>query len=252
MTPENDKMLCDKYPKIFARRHMPMDQTCMCWGIEPSEGWLKLIDDLCAKLQAIADIAGVQTIAEQVKEKYAGLRFYYDIDDTLARQRSAKSQDGIPGFSPLDDELLPWHDIIDDVVNHACDMSFSTCEECGEHGEEVKRGSWWMTRCEKHLQPGDKVRWIEMITQEEKKRRRKAEEEAWQKEQKAFQEKVLTGDGGEPSADIPGDAFTGGTLAADEQIAPDEFCKDVMESFKQYQAGHIDADIDGPPPEDKP
>lgn len=54
MTPELDKQLCEKYPKIFAQRNLPMTQTAMCWGF-PGDGWYWLIDNLCELIQSKID-----------------------------------------------------------------------------------------------------------------------------------------------------------------------------------------------------
>ena len=240
MTPEQDKLLCEKYPKIFAQRHMPMDQTCMCWGLDTLGGWAKLIDELCGRLQAIADTVGIQVVATQVKEKYAGLRFYYVADGE--------------GCKLPEEEARVWHDIIDDLVEKACSESEQTCEECGKHGEVVVRHGWWMTRCKEHSKEPECLhrytKWLAMneinrLKEEEEEKR--AEEEA---KRKAIDEDERKG-----AIDIPEDALTGGTLASDEQIAPDEFCKGVMEGFEQFKAGQVvpmDDVLGGPPSEKKP
>jgi hypothetical protein len=51
MSPELDKKLVKKYPKIFADRYGDMCTTCMCWGFECGDGWYWLIDALCSNLQ---------------------------------------------------------------------------------------------------------------------------------------------------------------------------------------------------------
>lgn len=51
MSPELDKKLVEKYPKIFANRFGNMKDTCMCWGFSCNDGWYWLIDSLCSNLQ---------------------------------------------------------------------------------------------------------------------------------------------------------------------------------------------------------
>ena len=224
MTPENDKLLCEKYPKIFAQRHLPMDRTCMCWGLDTLNGWAKLIDELCGRLQAIADTVGIQVVATQVKEKYAGLRFYYVADGE--------------GSKLPEEEARVWHDIIDDLVEKACSESEQTCEECGKHGEVVVRHGWWMTRCKEHSKEPECLhrytKWLAMneinrLKEEEEEKR--AEEEATQKAIAASQKVIAR-------------------AAKAKEPRADKFCKGVLKAHKQYRAGKVvpmDDVLKGPP-----
>jgi hypothetical protein len=54
MSPEKDNELCNKYPIIYRDRHGSMRETCMVWGFSCSDGWFNLIDEVSAKLEAIA------------------------------------------------------------------------------------------------------------------------------------------------------------------------------------------------------
>lgn len=179
MSPELDKELCKKYPKIFKDRHSSMQNTAMCWGFECGDGWYNIIDRLCANIQghidwqrkmrardlkfnralksALAgdksslikyhtyagkvdnqtlkyveeDIAKAtyrpvtaavhQVVAVQVKEKFGGLRFYYDGGDKYINGLSAMAES----------------------------MSYVTCETCGKPGKP-SRGGWIQTLCEEH------------------------------------------------------------------------------------------------------
>lgn len=126
MSPDNDKALCEKYPKIFANRHKDMRTTAMCWGFDCGDGWYALIDALCKHLQDMTDYNPNHTqfpqiIASQVKEKYGGLRFY-----TIA---SSDYQDG--------------------AIAMAESMSFRICDVCGASGKPNSEG-WIHTRCEAH------------------------------------------------------------------------------------------------------
>ena len=126
---EYDNYMCKKYPKIFRDRNAQMTDTCMCWGFNINEGWHELLNELCEKLQLLEDTMGIETIAAQVKEKFGGLRFYYDIH-----------------FTPEKDSKI-WMDIISDLVSYTEHLSFHTCEKCGKHGE-VRGGGWIKTLCD--------------------------------------------------------------------------------------------------------
>lgn len=80
MKPELDKALCEKFPKLFADRHKPMTETCMCWGFDCGDGWYWLINSLCEAIQNHIDNCHPhppQVIVDQVKEKYGRLCFYF-------------------------------------------------------------------------------------------------------------------------------------------------------------------------------
>jgi hypothetical protein len=174
MKQELESALYEKYPKIFEDRHKPMTETCMCWGIECSDGWYNIIDNLCSNIQHRIDqsveynirdqnynsilnkaMAGdknsfheyfkqsyqseermkealekglrevrpviPQVVAEQVKEKFGTLRFYYRGGD----------------------------DYISGLVSMAESMTSVTCEECGNTGTASGSG-WIRTLCETH------------------------------------------------------------------------------------------------------
>lgn len=67
-----------------------MTETCMCWGLEVPQRWLPIIDELCDAMTNctyITTTAGFegsikfpQVVAEQVKSKFNGLRFYYRLE----------------------------------------------------------------------------------------------------------------------------------------------------------------------------
>ena len=127
MRDELDKQLCERYPKIFRDRHAPMTETCMCWGLEVGDGWYPVIDRLCSQIQNHIDWRNrdsetvTQVVATQVKEKFGGLRFYYDGGD----------------------------DVVDGMVRMAESWAGATCEECGSPGER-RGGGWIRTLCDQH------------------------------------------------------------------------------------------------------
>ncbi len=127
MKPEIDNLLCERYPKIFVDRNKPMTETAMCWGFEHGDGWFNIINQLCANIQHHIDWKTKQghtisqVVAEQVKEKFGTLRFYYHGGD----------------------------DYISGLVSMAEAMSGVTCEECGAPGQTGGQG-WISTRCETH------------------------------------------------------------------------------------------------------
>jgi len=127
MKQELDEYLCKVFPKIFAERNLPMQETAMCWGFDCGDGWFNIINQLCQNIQHHIDWKNkekevvAQVVVSQVKEKYGTLRFYYSGGD----------------------------DTIDGMVSMAESMSGVTCEECGNIGES-NNGGWIKVLCETH------------------------------------------------------------------------------------------------------
>lgn len=124
MSPNLDKQLVEKYPKIFSQKIF----------FECGDGWFGLIDKLCHYLQFNIDhnshVKGVegstrypQVVATQVKEKFGTLCFY-------ARNASYE-QDGLIGFVEY--------------------LSGSVCEVCGAPGKSNSEG-WIKVRCDEHTE----------------------------------------------------------------------------------------------------
>lgn len=122
MSPENQKSLIEKFPKIF-------DED---FYFECSDGWYDLVFTLCANIQNYVDhynestkqfmkegTEPFQVKASQVKSKFAGLRFYTDNTS---------------------------HDEVHGMIRMAESMSFKICEQCGHKGSRKGKG-WIFTMC---------------------------------------------------------------------------------------------------------
>lgn len=157
-----DQKLCEKYPLIFRDRHEDPSKTCMYWGLAVGDGWYDLLDKLCALIQGHLDwrIRSIelalsfnkdlaedaknnfedreawmsrepraiperieQVRAVQVKEKFGGLRFYYNGGDEYVRG----------------------------LVTMAEEMSYRICEVCSDKAAPTQ-GGWIRTLCEEHRQ----------------------------------------------------------------------------------------------------
>ena len=180
MHPLLDEYICKKYPKIFADRHKSMKETCMCWGLDVGNGWLYLIDNLCQNIQHHIDTphwvynektkeyeeppkgatACSQVVADQVKEKFSGLRFYVHGGDEYTHA----------------------------LIDQAEDLSYFICEMCGRMDETVGRNhkGWIQTTCKEHSKgkedftPNGKPELAEIwkkVREDEEKDRQKQEEQ---------------------------------------------------------------------------
>ena len=108
-------------------------------GFSVGTGWWPIIESLCANMQSHIDHkekqgqAIPQVVVEQIKEKFGGLRFYY--------------QGG-------DDEISGMVRMAEAWANHSC-------EECGAPGKRTSEG-WIKNLCEFHLAEREAIRAEEM------------------------------------------------------------------------------------------
>ena len=140
MKSELEQQLAERYPKIFSKIAY----------LECDDGWVNLIDVLCSSIQNHIDAREAsikrtiqynernqsnsdcilrdiptsipQVVADQIKEKFGGLRFYY---------------------SGGDEE-------VSGMVTLACNLSERTCEVCGNIGTFRTDRSWIRTLCDEH------------------------------------------------------------------------------------------------------
>lgn len=90
------------------------------------EGWRDLLERLCARIEA-ALAEGETFRVLQIKEKFAGLRFYWD--GKVSAETEAQ---------------------IHEAIALAEARSECTCETCGEEGRLYRHGGVYMTRCAAH------------------------------------------------------------------------------------------------------
>ena len=135
-----DTMMCQRFPEIFADRNKPMSETCMCWGFDIGPGWRPLLIDLCNKIDLLGKKLGFAVVADQVKSKFASLRFYFHL----------KWGDGAKGFPFPDTECNLLNYLVQDIVSNAENKSAWTCEICGRFGKTYKLAGWKRTLCVEH------------------------------------------------------------------------------------------------------
>lgn len=121
-----EKQLYEAYPKLFAQVGGSPQETCMYWGCAHGDGWFNLLKEACEKLKD----APIQFA--QIKEKFGGLRIYYD-------------------YLGSDDENAMSDDEVSDILEDIEDRSLTICEVCGAPGKPTGPG-WIQTLCEEHRQ----------------------------------------------------------------------------------------------------
>jgi hypothetical protein len=130
MNDKNTKYLLEKYPKLYAQYYWDKKDTCMNWGFDCGDGWLKLIDGLSRRITKLDPEGEIQAV--QVKNKFAMLRFYF---------RAAGENK---------ESLQLKHTAVGALVAQAEKKSTHLCEECGKKGKIRDDSGWYITLCEKH------------------------------------------------------------------------------------------------------
>ena len=112
------------YPKMFSQPY---------GGVCTGAGWWPIIESLCANIQSYTDWQNKnhekhpvvpQVVVAQIKEKFGGLRFYYDGGDEK----------------------------IEGMVRIAESWAAHSCETCGNVGKS-RSGGWIRTLCDEHAKP---------------------------------------------------------------------------------------------------
>jgi hypothetical protein len=112
------KRMEKSYPKMYAGKY---------GGFAVGKGWYPIIERLSSNIQQHLEWKNreiqvvPQVVVEQIKEKFGGLRFYYQGGD-----------DNVAGMVRMAEA---WADV--------------ACEECGGIGKR-RGGGWVRTLCDKH------------------------------------------------------------------------------------------------------
>ena len=117
------KQMEERFPKMFAEPY---------GGFALGEGWWPILESLCSQIQHHIDWKNKQSVivpqvtVAQIKEKFGGLRFYYDGGD----------------------------DEIRGMVRMAESWADKSCETCGSPGTSGGKG-WIKTLCPTHRAEAD-------------------------------------------------------------------------------------------------
>ena len=112
------KGLEEKYPEMFSQTY---------GGVAVGKGWWPIIESLCGNIQHYIKWRNRESevvppvVVTQIKEKFGGLRFYYDGGD-----------ERISGMVTMAESWADRH-----------------CEECGKPGK-ARKGGWIRTLCDEH------------------------------------------------------------------------------------------------------
>ena len=159
-----------RFPILFQNRNKSMQETCMCWGIEAPLGWYHILEQLCTVLEfhnmEFKDKYGIAIVADQVKEKFGTLRFYYTIRDV---DKDGVIVDVCSDSRVADEEnrrriAIDYLEMLaDKYIDEAEDLTFNTCARCGVPLDEKNKveTQGWITyickECDKKGQSGEEV-----------------------------------------------------------------------------------------------
>ncbi len=171
MSPELEQKLFAKYPKIFRDANKSPQESCMAFGLEVGDGWYDLIDVLCEALtytyttaievdeedgkrlgikpysykdgeiryRYFFNVKPPQVVADQVKEKFGTLRFYYHLEYDEGNTSLVETKK----YPELDAINKRYADYFDGIVHFADIASGRTCEVSGAEGQMHSRRGWF-------------------------------------------------------------------------------------------------------------
>lgn len=152
---ELENALAEKYAFMKKGRSLDeqsksgcIDDLYSAFGCECADGWYGLLDEMCAKIQAVYDENGSEPdiIIDQIKEKYGTLRFYYHFGDV---NQGIHAIDFIGGpsarFKPGKGNEL--RERIAEIVSWGEKRSGEICEECGKPGK-IRDLAYIQTLCD--------------------------------------------------------------------------------------------------------
>jgi hypothetical protein len=131
MTHDKEEYLFTTYAPLFEPEEIRNDcrTSCMAWGFEVGDGWYPLIEDMLKSLMAVNTEGNYVVQIRQIKEKFGGLRVYWDCTSDITEADYKR---------------------LNDIVDKAEELAEQTCEVCGAEGKNDSPTSWMSTRCALH------------------------------------------------------------------------------------------------------
>jgi hypothetical protein len=158
MDKELDYFLVKRYQNIFKNRHGNMKETAMCWGFECGNGWFNLINHACFLIEShinnivsgnefsksmMEKIDRKEDLEERVMERYRNGNYEQDIVPLFIADQVKEK------FGTLRFYYTGGDDYIDGIIAMTQFLSGSICEECGEKGK-LRNNNWLRVLCDKH------------------------------------------------------------------------------------------------------
>ena len=135
---------------LYCNKNLPMTQSLCCFGWECGSGWFYVLNEMSCKLEALNLLYypkyKVKIQADQVKEKFGTLRFYFSVicEDI---EHTKEQEVVITAMNSWAEEIVHW----------AEDECYKTCEApaCVDPGrpDNATSSGWWFD------QPNIESRW---------------------------------------------------------------------------------------------
>ena len=148
------KGFMERFPILFQDSKKPMNQTCMCWGIECPIGWWHILEQLCTVLEyyniEFSKNHGIAIIADQVKEKFGTLRFYFTVrevdKDGVEKDPDTTDDSRISTEENKRRILMDYLELLaDQIIEEAENLTENTCANCGvplDRDNKVETKGW--------------------------------------------------------------------------------------------------------------
>lgn len=162
MNKEHMERLWEVAPILYAGRYLPITQNLMPFGFECGDGWYRPILHLSVKLEALnimLEPYKIKIQADQVKEKYGTLHFYYSVFPTDEVKDTDDDEEKEP--TPEEAERIHRQDVMmeyanlmaDEYIRQAERECMEVCEDCGTYfyssNPRVMTKGWISIVCKK-------------------------------------------------------------------------------------------------------
>lgn len=152
MKDEKEKAIIDQFPYMFEYQNNKTPLYPISFGFEHEDGWYNLVGTL---IQQISEHDPEKIVRiSQIKEKFAGLRFYIDYsqpkllpekEDNIVEDKDADDDNPVMTLRPPIEKTDTK--VIDGLIDYAEALSYKTCEKCGSPGFVWHNKGWLCAVC---------------------------------------------------------------------------------------------------------
>jgi len=135
-------VLVNRFPRLFRGRHP------RAWSDLP-DGWTGVADRLFNDLDAMmSDDEAATFEIVQIKEKFGGLRVYWELDGQQTMVIDAISAHSVQHMENSPARPTALFGRVRERVRQAAQQAATTCQKCGSEGATATRSGWVVTLCE--------------------------------------------------------------------------------------------------------
>ena len=131
-----------RFPRLFKGKHPRV------WSDLP-QGWTELTGRLFADLDAMLDDGAAKRFEViQIKEKFAGLRVYWQLGKEQTLVMDMHSPGAVQRVDEVPAKPTTLFERIRDRVKQAGEQAAATCQRCGNGSASAGGSGWITTLCE--------------------------------------------------------------------------------------------------------